>query len=77
MLNIFQKFVTEQNYSYLKLEGTTYIGSRQSIINKFNQVMCFFNVFFSFKSIILRFYVFLGLVDICYDSDHKSWWIRC
>lgn len=39
MLNIFQKFVTEQNYSYLKLEGTTSIGSRQPIINKFNTVI--------------------------------------
>lgn len=38
MLNIFQKFVIEQNYSYLKLEGTTSIGSRQPIINKFNKV---------------------------------------
>ncbi|XP_025425310.1 DNA excision repair protein ERCC-6-like isoform X2 [Sipha flava] len=37
MLNIFQKFVTEQNYSYLKLEGGTSIGSRQPIINKFNK----------------------------------------
>ncbi|XP_027841630.2 DNA excision repair protein ERCC-6-like isoform X1 [Aphis gossypii] len=36
MLNIFQKFITEQNYSYLKLEGSTSIGSRQPIINKFN-----------------------------------------
>lgn len=41
MLNIFQKFVTEQNYSYLKLEGTTSIGSRQPIINKFNKVTRF------------------------------------
>ncbi|XP_050419856.1 DNA excision repair protein ERCC-6-like [Adelges cooleyi] len=37
MLHIFQSFVTEQNYSYLKLEGTTSISSRQPIINRFNQ----------------------------------------
>jgi len=45
MLNIFQKFVIEQNYSYLKLEGSTSIGSRQPIINKFNKVR---NIFFKF-----------------------------
>lgn len=37
MLKIFQKFIVEQNYSYLKLEGATSIGSRQPIINKFNK----------------------------------------
>ncbi|XP_026820566.1 DNA excision repair protein ERCC-6-like [Rhopalosiphum maidis] len=37
MLNIFQKFIIEQNYTYLKLEGSTSIGSRQPIINKFNK----------------------------------------
>lgn len=41
MLNIFQKFIIEQNYSYLKLEGATSIGSRQPIINKFNKVTHF------------------------------------
>lgn len=41
MLNIFQAFIIEQNYSYLKLEGTTSIGSRQPIINKFNKVIIF------------------------------------
>lgn len=46
MLNIFQKFITEQNYSYLKLEGSTSIGSRQPIINKFNNVTVFFMVLF-------------------------------
>ena len=47
MLNIFQKFIIEQNYTYLKLEGSTSIGSRQPIINKFNKVIVFFyNTFF-------------------------------
>lgn len=53
MLNIFQKFVTEQNYSYLKLEGTTSIGSRQPIINKFNKVTSFLISFcFEMKNVI-------------------------
>lgn len=39
MLKIFQQFMIEQNYTYLKLEGTTSIGSRQPIINKFNKVI--------------------------------------
>ncbi|XP_050540454.1 DNA excision repair protein ERCC-6-like [Daktulosphaira vitifoliae] len=37
MLHIFQSFMIEQNYSYLKLEGSTSISSRQPLINKFNQ----------------------------------------
>lgn len=43
MLHIFQQFVIEQNYSYLKLEGTTSISSRQPIINKFNKVTSLFS----------------------------------
>lgn len=39
MLNILKEFIIEQNYTYLKLEGNTSIGSRQPIINKFNKVI--------------------------------------
>lgn len=77
MLNIFQKFIIEQNYSYLKLEGSTSIGSRQPIINKFNKVT---NIFFLNTFLITFFYKcysFLGPINICYDIDNKSWWIRC
>jgi len=55
MLNIFQKFITEQNYSYLKLEGSTSIGSRQPIINKFNNVTVFYGTFL-FRNDKLNFF---------------------
>lgn len=38
MLCILEDFVQKQGYKYLKLDGTTVIGSRQPIINRFNQV---------------------------------------
>ncbi|EEB13301.1 DNA repair and recombination protein RAD26, putative [Pediculus humanus corporis] len=37
MLSILENFVLSQNYEYLKLDGTTNIGSRQPLINKFNE----------------------------------------
>lgn len=36
MLDILESFVREQNYSYLRLDGTTNIGSRQPMIEKYN-----------------------------------------
>ena len=36
MLSILEKFVTDQGYSYMKLDGSTSIGSRQPLIEKFN-----------------------------------------
>lgn len=62
MLYIFQTFITEQNYSYLKLEGTTSISSRQPIINKFNQVIYNF-FFFSFKIKYKTYKLFYILQD--------------
>lgn len=38
MLHILEAFVKSQGYEYLKIDGTTNIGSRQPIINKFNEV---------------------------------------
>jgi DNA excision repair protein ERCC-6 len=76
MLNIFQKFVTEQNYSYLKLEGGTSIGSRQPIINKFNKVTSFFNIYFLNRFNVI-YIIFLGPVNFCNDFNHKGWWLRC
>ncbi|XP_034007727.1 DNA excision repair protein ERCC-6 [Trematomus bernacchii] len=37
MLHIFQVFVTENNYSYLKMDGTTPIASRQPLIARYNE----------------------------------------
>lgn len=36
MLTILEYFLRDYNYTYLKLDGTTSIGSRQGLINKFN-----------------------------------------
>ncbi|XP_029305529.1 DNA excision repair protein ERCC-6 isoform X2 [Cottoperca gobio] len=37
MLNILEVFVTENNYSYLKMDGTTAIASRQPLIARYNE----------------------------------------
>uniref|UniRef100_A0A672FHS0 DNA excision repair protein ERCC-6 n=1 Tax=Salarias fasciatus TaxID=181472 RepID=A0A672FHS0_SALFA len=37
MLDILEVFVTENNYSYLKMDGTTTIGSRQPLIARYNE----------------------------------------
>ncbi|KAF1375776.1 hypothetical protein PFLUV_G00223690 [Perca fluviatilis] len=37
MLNILEVFVTENNYSYLKMDGTTPIASRQPLIARYNE----------------------------------------
>merc|ERR1712008_574562 len=36
MLTVLEKFLVDHNYSYLKMDGKTSIGSRQGLINKFN-----------------------------------------
>lgn len=38
MLLIFEKFVKSCDYSYLIMDGSTSIGSRQTIIKNFNEV---------------------------------------
>ncbi|XP_042358145.1 DNA excision repair protein ERCC-6 isoform X2 [Plectropomus leopardus] len=37
MLDILEVFVTENNYSYLKMDGTTTIASRQPLIARYNE----------------------------------------
>lgn len=38
MLHIIENFIQLQSYEYLKLDGSTCIGSRQPVIRKFNEV---------------------------------------
>ena len=38
MLNILEEYIQMQNYSYLRMDGSTNIASRQSLVNKFNKV---------------------------------------
>ncbi|XP_075232216.1 DNA excision repair protein ERCC-6-like [Lycorma delicatula] len=42
MLCIMEAFVKQSGYKYLKLDGSTSIGSRQPLINKFNQDTSYF-----------------------------------
>ena len=37
MLDILEFFIRQQNFNYLRLDGTTSIGSRQPMIEKFNK----------------------------------------
>lgn len=38
MITIFQMFLEQQGYKYLKMDGSTSISSRQPLIDKFNNV---------------------------------------
>ena len=38
MLYILEKFLISNNYSYLRMDGTTSIGVRQRLIKDFNEV---------------------------------------
>uniref|UniRef100_A0A1B6DRP9 DNA excision repair protein ERCC-6 n=2 Tax=Clastoptera arizonana TaxID=38151 RepID=A0A1B6DRP9_9HEMI len=42
MLTVLQTFVEQQYYKYLKLDGSTSIGARQPLIDKFNQDKSYF-----------------------------------
>ncbi|KAB7505761.1 DNA excision repair protein ERCC-6 [Armadillidium nasatum] len=42
MLCILEKFLTDESYEYLKMDGGTSVGSRQSIIDKFNNTPSIF-----------------------------------
>ncbi|KAL1228432.1 DNA excision repair protein [Trichinella pseudospiralis] len=37
MLNILEDFLKKRNYTYLRMDGTTAVGSRQSIVTAFNE----------------------------------------
>lgn len=38
MLHILEVFLKQRNYSYLKMDGTTTVASRQPLIARFNEV---------------------------------------
>lgn len=38
MIEIFEEFLNINNYTYLKMDGTTSIGARQPLIERFNNV---------------------------------------
>lgn len=38
MLNILETFVQSVGYSYMRMDGETNIGSRQTMVKKFNEV---------------------------------------
>ena len=38
MLNIIEKMIIFENYSYLRMDGSTAIGKRQQLVQTFNQV---------------------------------------
>lgn len=40
MIKIFSQFLKDQDYKFLKMDGSTSISSRQPLIDKFNQVKC-------------------------------------
>lgn len=40
MLDILEVFLRAQKYSYLKMDGTTTIASRQPLITRYNEVTC-------------------------------------
>lgn len=39
MITIFEEFLKQQEYKYLKMDGSTAVSSRQPLINKFNEVI--------------------------------------
>ena len=45
MLDILEMFVTDRNYSYMRMDGGTSIAARQPLINKFNNVIFFYAMF--------------------------------
>lgn len=42
MISIFEDFLRQQDYKYLKMDGSTSISSRQPMIDKFNQDASYF-----------------------------------
>jgi len=40
MLQILEVFVRDRNYSYLRMDGTTAVASRQPLITRYNEVRC-------------------------------------
>ena len=72
MLDILEQLVRSNDYTYLRMDGATSVGSRQRLINSFNQVqtnnhptLCII------KAVMLEFRHFYFLVD------NSGWWVGC
>jgi len=64
MLCVLENFVKQQNYPYLKLDGTTAIASRQPMIKKFNEARhSLFKVFLFIKRTVCSCSYFSVLQD--------------
>lgn len=62
MMEILEIFVKDKGYTYMKMDGSTSIGSRQPAITKFNSV--------SFN--ILMNYIFNCMLVSTFDSDFNT-----
>lgn len=81
MLEILEVFVKENGYTYLKMDGTTTIASRQPLIAQYNQVkQILFCILLAFSHHFSEarcggfFSVEQG--HFCLSSDNKSWRVR-
>ena len=49
MLDILESFVQKEGYEYLRMDGSTSIGSRHVLVNRFNQViLLLFSLFYHY-----------------------------
>lgn len=69
MLNILETFLLKHQYSYLKMDGTTSIASRQGLVSQFNTVS-FEHIFEDIFNRISS----LGYIDLRISSHDSSGW---
>jgi hypothetical protein len=71
MLTIMRQFLDNQRYVYVMMDGTTSVGSRQTIIKDFNEVMID-NVIV----MVMVMMIVLGSINIYISNDNTSWRVR-